>query len=72
MNEITKTYSDGYQDQYEINQSLGIAHYKFTEEIVLVNFDTGEEFLIGEDYEEAQKVCEFILSLVKEAENESA
>lgn len=62
---MEKTYSTDFEDHYEVSQSLGIVNYKETKEIVLVNFDTGEEFLMAEDYEEAIKICELILSLVK-------
>ena len=62
---MEKTFSNDFEDHYEINPSYGLVHYKETKEIVLVNFDTGEEFLMAVDYEEAIKVCEFILPLVK-------
>lgn len=62
---IVKTHSTLDCDIYEVNPSTGISHYKETKEIVLIDFDSGEEFLLT-DYNEAKEVCEFILSLIKE------
>ena len=66
-----KTYSTSFEDHYEISLSLGIVHYKETKEFVLVNFDDGSEFLMAEDYEEAEKICKFILSLIEQKEDNS-
>ena len=41
---MEKTFSNDFEDHYEINPSYGLVHYKQTKEIVLVNFDTGKNF----------------------------
>lgn len=52
-------------DEYEISMSLQLTYYKSTKEFTVTNLDTGEEFLLAEDYEEAAKLCNLILSLIE-------
>jgi hypothetical protein len=55
--------SSAQVDVYEVG-SLLLNHYKETKEIGVVNTDTGKEFLVATDYEEAEELAKLILKLV--------
>lgn len=59
---MNPTKQNEWQDDYQINDSLRVVHYKETEEIVLVNCDDGSEFLLA-DLEEADQVAHLILQI---------